>query len=82
MLLLQAHFLDSDEVSYVKINLERVSFHDFNRIFWSRILDIHSINPEAMRKILYLPTKPMGFSMLFQLTNRKQHRGDNESWTH
>ena len=77
MLLLQAHFLDSDEVSYVKINLERMSFHDFNRILWLKILDIDFINPEAMRKIIVFTHEAHGL-LDAPATNRKQHRSDNK----
>ena len=77
MLLLQAHFPDSDEVSYVKINLARVGFHDFNRIFWSRILDIHSINPEAMQKILTFTREAQGL-LDAPAANRKKGRGDDK----
>jgi hypothetical protein len=50
--LLQTHFQDTDEVSYAKINLTNVDPAKFATVFWSRVLDTHSVNPEALRRIL------------------------------
>jgi hypothetical protein len=77
MLLLQAHFPDSDDVSYAKINLTRVGIHDFNRTLWSRILDIQSINPEALHKILAFTREAQGL-LDAPAANRKQGRGDDK----
>jgi hypothetical protein len=50
-LLLQARHPDSADISYRKVALRRCSPFEFGRIFWSRCLDVNSINPDALCRI-------------------------------
>jgi len=52
LLLLQSHLIETGEVAYAKINLDQVDEQTFARTFWSRTLDIHTINRQAMKRLL------------------------------
>jgi hypothetical protein len=52
ILLLETNFHDTNEVCYAKINLQTVDPAKFATVFWSRVLDTHSVNPDALRPIL------------------------------
>jgi hypothetical protein len=52
LLLVQSHFIDTGEIAYAKISLDQVDEQKFARTFWSRVLDIHTINRQALKQVL------------------------------
>jgi hypothetical protein len=51
VLLLQSRTSGSGEIAYAKLTLQRVWATDFAERFWTRVLDIHSINTDALQQI-------------------------------
>jgi hypothetical protein len=51
-LLLQVYLPASGEVSYRKLMLRRCGRKEFAKTFWSRSLDLSSINPEALLRMI------------------------------
>jgi hypothetical protein len=52
LLLLQSHFVETGEIAYAKINLDQIDEQKFARTFWPRVLDIHTMNRQALKRVL------------------------------
>jgi hypothetical protein len=62
LLLLQSQLIETGETAYAKLNLDEIDEQRFARTFWSRALDIQTIDRRALKNLLSFigQTPPLG----------------------